>query len=261
MPIIDIQLSPATTDWPTLRTAAREAESRGYGALWVLDHLAGLPLGGHTMIEALTLLGALAEATDRIELGTMVANAWNRQPGTLVTAIASVAHVAERQVHLGLGAGAAPGSSWAIEQDLVGTRLAPELTDRHDRVAQILDLIDEQWADDRDERWATFPLPRPRPTTLLGVNSPELARLAAQRADGVNVLWYHPRKDDFIAAYEAAVGDRPFLRTTYATYSPELLDPDTPERREMAERGFDRVVLAVLHDVEAWLDDDIAPTG
>ncbi|MEQ8436062.1 MAG: LLM class flavin-dependent oxidoreductase [Ilumatobacter fluminis] len=261
MPIIDVQLSPATTDWPTLRAAAREAEQRGYGAIWVLDHLAGLPLGGTTMLEAFTLLGALSQATDRIELGTMVANAWNRQPGTLVTAMASVAAVADRQVHLGLGAGAAPGTTWAVEQELVGTELAADLADRHARVEQVLDLIDEQWSPDRDERWATFPLPRPRPTTLLGVNSPELAELAARRADGVNVLWYHPRREEFIAAYEAAVGDRPFLRTVYTTYSPELLDPEHPDRRRMAEHGFDRIVLAVLDGVEAFLADDTAPVG
>ncbi|MEZ5298712.1 MAG: LLM class flavin-dependent oxidoreductase [Ilumatobacteraceae bacterium] len=187
MPIIDIQLSGATSDWPTLRTAAREAETRGYGAVWVLDHLAGLPLGGTSMIEAFTLLGALAEATDHIELGTMVANVWNRQPGTLVTAMASVAHVADRQVHLGLGAGAAPGTTWAVEQDLVGTELSPVLADRHARVAHVLDLVDEQWSETRTSA-GDVPAPRPRPTTIVGVNSVALARLAAERADGVNIL-------------------------------------------------------------------------
>ena len=261
MPIIDIQLSAATTDWPTLRTAACEAEQRGYGAIWVLDHLAGLPLGGHTMIEAFTLLGALSQTTERIELGTMVANVWNRQPGTLVTAMAGVATLADRQVHLGLGAGAAPGTAWAVEHDLVATELAADLTERHARVEHVLDLIDDQWNEGRDDRWATFPLPRPRPTTLIGVNSPELARLAARRADGVNVLWYHPRKAAFIEAYESAVGDRPFLRTVYTTYSPDLLDPGHPDRLEMAEFGFDRIVLAVLDGIESFLDDEVGPVG
>ncbi|MCB0967116.1 MAG: LLM class flavin-dependent oxidoreductase [Ilumatobacter sp.] len=261
MPIIDIQLSGATSDWPTLRTAAREAETRGYGAVWVLDHLAGLPLGGTSMIEAFTLLGALAEATDHIELGTMVANVWNRQPGTLVTAMASVAHVADRQVHLGLGAGAAPGTAWAVEQDLVGTELSPVLADRHARVAHVLDLVDEQWSETRDERWATFPLPRPRPTTIVGVNSVALARLAAERADGVNILWYHPRRERFIDAYEEAIGDRPFVRTVYTTYSPDLLDPGHPERLAMAECGFDRIVLAVLDGVDGFLADEASPQG
>ena len=88
--IVDIQLSPGHADWPRLRDAVLEAESRGFGAVWVFDHLAGGVLGGETMLECCTLLGALAEATSTIELGTMVANVWNRQPGTLLAAAASV---------------------------------------------------------------------------------------------------------------------------------------------------------------------------
>jgi alkanesulfonate monooxygenase SsuD/methylene tetrahydromethanopterin reductase-like flavin-dependent oxidoreductase (luciferase family) len=254
---IDIQFSAANIDWPTLRTAAREAEARGYGAVWVLDHLAGLPLGGTTMIEAFTLLGALAASTERIELGTLVANVWNREPGTLVSAIASVALIADRQVHFGIGAGAAHGSTWAREQDLVGTQLEPDLAVRHARVARVLDLADQQWVEDRDERWSSFPLPRPRPTTIVGVNSPQLARLAGERADGINILWFQPRREEHIAAFESVVGDRPFVRTTLEHYSPELLDPDHPERRAMSGFGFDRVVLDVLGDVRGWLDDDL----
>jgi len=257
--VIDIQFSPANADWPTVRTAAREAEARGYGAVWVLDHLAGLPLAGTTMIEAVALLGALAEATDTVELGTMVANVWNRQPGTLVTAIASVAHIADRQVHLGVGAGAKPGTRWAREQELVGARPAPGLAERHARVVRVLDLVDAEWRDDRDERWATFPLPRPRPTTIVGANSPELASLAAERADGINVQWRHPRRDEIIDAYEGRLGDRPFVRTTYTTFEPDLLDPAHPDRTAMAERGFDRLVLAVFDDLRPWLDDDVGP--
>ena len=33
--------------------------------------------------------------------------------------------------------------------------------------------------------------------------------------------------------------------TAWATWSPELLDPAHPTRREMADRGLDRIVLAV----------------
>lgn len=259
MTSIDIQFSPANTDWPTLRSAARLAEERGYGCVWVLDHLAGLPLGGTTMIEAFTLLGALAEATDRIELGTMVANAFNRQAGTLVSSMASVAHVAERQVHLGVGAGASPASAWAAEQHAVGADLETELANRHRRVEHVLDLCDAQWGDDRPEQFATFPLPRPRPTTIIGANSVALSRLAARRADGINIQWRHPRRDEFIAAYESEVGGRPFLRTTYTTFSPELLDPTHPDRVAMAERGFERVVLAVFDDLAAWLADPTLP--
>lgn len=251
--IVDIQLSPACTDWPTLRAATVEAERRGYGAVHVFDHLAGLPLEGHTMLECFSLLGALCEVTERVELGTMVANVWNRQAGTLVSAAASIALMSGRRFQLGIGAGASPTSPWAEEQRRVGARVEADLVARHARVEQVLDLVEQQWRIDRDERFGTFPLPDPRPITIIGVNSVRLSRLAGRRADGINVQWRNPRRDEFLAAADDEAGDRPFLRTAYTSYAPELLDPDHPDRRSMAERRIDRLVLAVFDDLADWI--------
>ena len=253
MTVVDIQLSPACADWPTLRSATIEAERRGFAAVHVFDHLAGLPLEGDTMLECFSLLGALCEVTERVELGTMVANVWNRQAGTLVSAAASIALMSGRRFHLGIGAGAAPGSPWATEQLLVGADLEPEVADRHARVEQVLDLAEQQWSVDRDERLSTFPLPDPRPLTIVGVNSARLARLAGGRADGVNVQWRHPRRDEHLAAANDAAGDRPFLRTAYTRYHVDLLDPEHPERLAMTERRIDRLVLAVFDDLTDWV--------
>lgn len=251
--VVDIQLSPACTDWATLRAAAIEAEQRGFGAVHVFDHLAGLPLEGGTMLECFSLLGALCEVTEHIELGTMVANVWNRQAGTLVSAAASIALISGRRFQLGIGAGASPTSTWAEEQRLVGAHVEPDLAARHARVEHVLDLVDEQWRDDRDARLASFPLPHPRPITIVGVNSVRLSRLAARRADGINVPWRNPRRDEFLAAADAVAADRPFLRTAYTAYAPELLDPDHPERRAMTDRRIDRLVLAVFDDLGGWI--------
>lgn len=261
MTIVDIQLSPANTDWDTLRTATIEAERRGYGAVHVLDHLAGLPLGGTTMLECFTLLGALVEITERVELGTMVANVWNRQVGTLVSSAASVAIMSGRRFQLGIGAGANPASSWADEQHAAGAHLEPDLAARHERVADVLALAELEWAADRPAQLATFPRPPIRPVTIVGVNSVRLSRLAGQRADGINVQWNNPRRDEFLAAANDAAGDRPFLRTAYTTYSPELLDPGHPVRRAMTERSIDRLVLAVFDDLGAWCADTTTPAA
>lgn len=252
MTVVDIQLSPANTDWPTLRAATVEAERRGFAAVHVLDHLAGLPLGGSTMLECWSLLGALCEVTERVELGTMVANVWNRQVGTLVSAAASVALMSGRRFHLGIGAGADPASSWAAEQLAVGAHLEPVLADRHARVEQVLDLAEQEWTTGRDERFETFPFPPIRPLTVVGVNSVRLSRLAGRRADGINVQWRNPRRDEFLAAADEEAGGRSFLRTAYTTYSPDLLDPGHPDRVAMTERRIDRLVLAVFDDLHEW---------
>lgn len=244
MTILDLQVSPAVLGWPEIRRVALQAEAAGFGAFHVFDHLAGVPLGGDSMIECFSLLGALAEATSTIELGAMVVNVWNRQVGTLVTAAASIAHVSGRQVHLGVGAGAAPTSSWADEQHAVGAHIEASVAARHERVRQVLDLTDATWLHDRAEQFATFPLPSPKPLVIIGVNSTALSRLAGERADGINVQWNRPGRDDYLAAADQAAGDRPFLRTAYLSYDPDLLDEGHPARIEMRERCIDRLVLA-----------------
>ena len=242
--IVDLQVSPAVLDWTEIRDVALAAEAAGFGAFHVFDHLAGLPLGGTKMIECFSLLGALAEATDTIELGTMVVNVWNRQVGTLLSGAASITAVSGRQFHLGIGAGASPTSPWAAEQHAAQAYIEPDVTSRHERVRQVLDLAAETWRSDRDERLSSFPLPSPPPSIILGVNSTVLARLAGERADGINVQWNRPRRDHYLAAADEAAGDRPFVRTAYHTFDPALLDPDHPTRREMAARRIDRLILA-----------------
>ncbi|MEO6570743.1 MAG: LLM class flavin-dependent oxidoreductase [Ilumatobacteraceae bacterium] len=259
MTVVDLQLSPANATWQQLRDASIEAEQRGVGALWVLDHLAGLPVRGSTMIECFTLLGALAHVTERVDLGTMVANVWNRQVGTLVSAAASVALVSDRQFHLGIGAGAGPTSSWAAEQHVVGAHIEPSIALRHDRVEAVLELARREWDPHREESFATFPLPRLRPTTIVGVNSVGLSRLAGARADGINIPWRHPQRDEFIATADAAAGERPFLRTAYTIYHPDLLDPTHPDRVDMTERRIERLVLAVFGPLDEWHCPDLGP--
>jgi alkanesulfonate monooxygenase SsuD/methylene tetrahydromethanopterin reductase-like flavin-dependent oxidoreductase (luciferase family) len=245
---VDIQLAPTRCEWPELRDAALAAEAMGFSALWTFDHLSGAALGGDTMLECFTLLGALAEATTTIELGTLVANVWNRTPGTLVAAAASVARIAARQVHLGIGAGTSRTSAFAAEQIAVGAEIGETLADRHARVEQVLTLAAAQWTSDRDERFATFPLPSPVPSIVVGVNSVALSGIAGRHADGINVAWHHPRRDEFFSAAdaEAATRSRTVERTVWTPYDRALLDPEHPTRRAMSAARIERLVLTVL---------------
>ena len=67
------------------------------------------------------------------------------------------------------------------------------------------------------------------------MNSVRLATLAGARAGGINVWWGHPRRDEFLAAADAAhIDGSPFLRTVYEWWDAELLDAEHPARLEMA---------------------------
>lgn len=246
MTIVDIQLSPANIDWPTLRDATLAAEQRGFGAIWVYDHLAGVALGGSTMLECFTWLGAIAELTTTIELGALVTNVWNREVGTLVTAAASVAAISGRQFYFGIGAGTSPTSQWAIEQTAVEARVVDTIEERHDRVEAVLRLTAKEWSNDRGQRFQTFPLPSPTPVRIVGVNSERLSRIAGRSADGINIAWRHPHREEFLAAASQEAKGRDFLRTTWAFYDEALLDPQHPQRMAMTEANIDRLVLAEL---------------
>jgi alkanesulfonate monooxygenase SsuD/methylene tetrahydromethanopterin reductase-like flavin-dependent oxidoreductase (luciferase family) len=187
----------------------------------------------------------LATTTTAIGLGTLVANVWNREPGVLAVAAASVCEIADRPILLGLGAGTSPTSKYAAEQHAVGATVASKLAERHARVVTVLDLLDTMFDDDRPDEFATFPLPHHRPTTLLGVNSVQLATLAGSRAGGVNVWWGHPRSGEFLAAADAArADDAPFVRTAYEWWDDDLLDSRHPIRLAMEAAGIDRLILA-----------------
>jgi alkanesulfonate monooxygenase SsuD/methylene tetrahydromethanopterin reductase-like flavin-dependent oxidoreductase (luciferase family) len=250
--VLDVQLNQATVPWPALRERAMAADEAGYGTLWAFDHLAGESVGGASMLDAFTLLGALATSTTAAGLGVLVANVNNRTPAALAVAAASVQAIAGRPFHLGLGAGGAPESRWSAEMHAVGQPVVGSLPERHRLVERALDTLELLWSPDRPAEVATFPLPHPRPPVIIGVNGPELATVAGRRADGVNVSWRHPRRDELLqiaAAAAATAGRTAFELSTFLRWSAALLDPSDPTRLEMAGRGIARAVLVVPAEV------------
>jgi hypothetical protein len=133
---VDVQFSPAVETWGRLRDGVRVAEDAGFDTAWVFDHFAGSMLGGSTMLECFTLLGALAAATDRIGVGSLVANVNNRPPGVLAAAAATVQSISGGRLTLGLGAGAAPASRWSAEHEALGIGLGATIGERHRRLAR-----------------------------------------------------------------------------------------------------------------------------
>ena len=85
---------------------ATAAETSGFDSLWVMDHFFQLPpLGGpdQPMLEAYTLLGALAARTRRIQLGTLVTGVTYRNPGILAKMITTLDVISHGRAILGIG--------------------------------------------------------------------------------------------------------------------------------------------------------------
>src|SRR5690606_32771844 len=99
---------------------------------------------------------------------------------------------------------------------------------------------------------ATMPLPDPPPELHVGASSVALAALAGRSADGLNVAWAHPRRDELLraardarAARSAGLDD--LVVSVYAPWDDGLFDLDHPDRVEMAALGVERLVLLVRH--------------
>jgi F420-dependent oxidoreductase-like protein len=85
---------------------ATAVEDAGFDSLWVMDHFYQLPpLGGQDqpMLEAYTLLGALAARTRRIQLGTLVTGVTYRNPGILAKIITTLDVISRGRAILGIG--------------------------------------------------------------------------------------------------------------------------------------------------------------
>lgn len=93
--------------WPELRAIARTAEQAGLDSVWAGDHLLYRYATGETRgpWEAWTTLAGLAEATQRVALGPLVAATAFHAPFMLAKQAAMVDEISGGRLVLGLGAG------------------------------------------------------------------------------------------------------------------------------------------------------------
>lgn len=190
LPYAEGSMDGLTPGWPDVLAMAQAAETVGFDAVWISDHVGfGDPTGEWTGAwEAWTLLSALAASTERVMLGTYVLCTPFRNPALLAKMAETLDEVSGGRLILGLGAG------WnEVEFETYGFPYA----DRFDRFEDSLRIISSmlrtgvadhpgRLAQARHARLA----PRgPRPGGLpimVGAEGPRMLRLTAELADHWN---------------------------------------------------------------------------
>ena len=250
----DLQINPGNSIWPIARDAALAAEAAGFKTLWTVDHLAGDVMRAPDMPECFTLLGALAGVTSKIELGPLVVNVGNRHPAILANSVATVQQISGGRFVLGLGAGASPNSPFAAERRAIGLLPPEKIADRHAAVTDALDVMNEMWSPNRCTDLVSFPMPKPLPQIILGVNSIALARIAGARTNGVNIRASHERAGEILAAAQLAHAnsgiDKPFTVSVWEHYDEALLRGDDPRLDVWRSWGVDRAILLMFKSVD-----------
>ncbi|BBY89093.1 LLM class F420-dependent oxidoreductase [Mycolicibacterium tokaiense] len=124
--------------FPTVIAQAQEADAAGFDSVFVMDHFYQLPgLGApeEPMLEAYTTLGALATATQKVQLGTLVTGNTYRNPTLLAKAITTLDVVSAGRAILGIGTG------WfELEHDSLGYEFGT-FTDRFNKLDEALQII------------------------------------------------------------------------------------------------------------------------
>lgn len=172
------------------------AEESGFRSLWVTDHMYQLPAFGgpdQPMLEAYTLLGALAARTSTAMLGALVTAVTLRNPALVAKMTTTLDVISKGRAVLGLGA------AWhEPEHTGYGFELPP-VAERMDRLAEALQICRAMFEHDHvsfegtyyrtaDARNVPRPVQRGGPGILVGGGGERRTlRLVAQYADACNL--------------------------------------------------------------------------
>jgi F420-dependent oxidoreductase-like protein len=194
-----------------LRSVWHIAEEGGLDHLWDSDHLASVGRGSdRPVLEAWTLLAAMAVTTSRIRIGCMVTANTYRHPALLAKMATTVDRISNGRLEFGIGA------AWSeSEHDMYGL---DGLQHRVGRLSESLQIIRSLWTADRtdfDGRYYRLknavanpkPIQRPHPPIWIGAGGEQMMKIVARHADVWNAS-APARKDIAKAAVHSAAIDR-----------------------------------------------------
>lgn len=192
---MDFSLWPAAANpVDTILAEVCQAEAQGWDGVWIADHYMpntpdGTPSDGPTH-EAWALLPAIATATERVRLGTLVSPTSVHHPALLANRAATIDHLSGGRMVLGLGAG------WQVnEHTAYGIALeepGPRVSRFEEAIRVVRSLLDEPRTTFHGRFYDLTDAPcEPKPVQerlpiLVGTGGPRMLRITARHAEEWN---------------------------------------------------------------------------
>jgi probable F420-dependent oxidoreductase len=174
--------------WPEYVAMARAAEEGGFDSIWLGDHLLydAPPRGPH---EVWTMLAALAAATERVELGPLVACTAFHPPGVLAKLAATVDEISGGRLILGLGAGwnRREFAAFGLPYDRRVARFEEAFAIIRELLAGA--TVQRQGEFHSADRAVLRPAPRRRIPLMVGSNGPRMLAATLPHVDAWNT-WF-----------------------------------------------------------------------
>jgi F420-dependent oxidoreductase-like protein len=239
--------------FPIVADAARAADSSGFDTVLVMDHFYQLPLLGDPddfMLEAYTLLGALAAVTSKVRLATLVTGNTYRNPAILAKTVTTLDIISGGRAQLGIGSG------WfELEHQAFGIEFGT-FTERFEKLEEALNIILPMLRDERptlhgDHYDVVDAINQPAPISHIpvmigGSGERKTLRMVAQYADMGNLTCDPsevPRKVDALAGHCERLGrDRSEIALSWnrvVCIAPTTAQAEAERDAYLASRGMD----------------------
>jgi probable F420-dependent oxidoreductase len=260
LPIAQNPQTGAIPNYREIKALAQRAEASGFDSIWLFDHLLyrwpDRPTSGPW--ECWTLMAALADATERVQIGSIVLCTAFRNPAVLAKMAVTLDAISDGRLILGLGAG------WhQPEFDAFGLPFDHKAGRFEEAIKIIVPLVKQGKVDFHGEYYSAPDCEmRPAPpeggiTVLIASNGPRMLQLTAQHADSWNTAWFGnptqmlPRQANLEKACAEVGRDPQTLEVTAGVQVayPDLGDvPDGTDNAEKFLTGSAEEVAAGLRE-------------